>query len=321
MMDLAKLKNAFGWSKHRKEIETAIRGVIGKMPEERVDVQVKTVDEMEFRGYTRRRVNYFVNEWERVSAWLFIPDGKEETPAILCCHRQSPHGKEESAGLEGEHQLAFAQHYAELGYVTLAPDCITTGDRMSSRSEPWDTKSFYKDNPAMSLLGKMLSDHRYALDVFQDQKRVDTARIGVIGHGLGAANALLLAAFDDRVQACVASCGFTRFSTDKNVQRWIKDGSTAILPGLAKHIEDKSFPFDWEHILAMSAPSALQIMSPVSGSEYSNPRSCKKAATQAGKVYKLLGAGGAINHFEHHDGHVFTPELLEMADEWFERWL
>ena len=81
--------------------------------------------------------------------------------------------------------MAFATHFAELGYVTLAPDCITAGERVSSRSEPYDATLFYKDHPRASLLGKMLDDHAHALDVFEEERRVDAARIGVIGHGSG----------------------------------------------------------------------------------------------------------------------------------------
>lgn len=321
MADLTKLKNLIEWPQMRSAIEKDVRDLIGPLRTEKIDLQVKTVDEVDFRGYSRRRINFFVDPWDRISAWLFIPDGKEEAPGLLCCHQEVPQGKDEQAGLEGDARMAFAQHYAELGYVTLAIDCLTAGDRTSARKTAYDTKSFYKDNPKMSFLGKMLSDHMSALDVFDEVKRVDTARLGVIGHGLGGLNALMLAAFDDRVQACVSSCAFTRFSTDKDPQWWVEHDGMGLLPGLAPYIKSGKYPFDWEHIISLAAPSAILVLCSLSETRFSNPRSVQKAVSQASKVYKMLGASAALDHFGHHDGHRITPETLEVADEWFERWL
>ena len=184
MVNLAKVSSLSGWPGVRGQIESAVLSVLGPIAsKDRVELQTKTVDELSFPGHVRRRVNYFVDEWERVSAWLFVPERKDEMPAILCCHSAVPQGKDETAGLEGEPLLALAQHYAELGYVTIAPDCITAGDRISTGLAPYDTKSFYKDYPKMSAMGKMLSDHMYAMDVLCEVKRVDSARMGVVGHG------------------------------------------------------------------------------------------------------------------------------------------
>lgn len=321
MIDLGKLKTPGDWSSIRGQIEAAVVDLIGPVSQDRVDLQLKTVDEVEFRGYVRKRVNYFVDGWDRISAWLFIPDGKDEAPGILCCHQQVGQGKDEPAGLEGDARMAFAQHYAELGYVTLAPDCVTAGDRISMKLKPYDTKTFYKDSPKVSVAAKMLADHIRAIDVFNEVKRVDAARVGVIGHGLGAFNAMLLSSFDDRVQACVSSCGFTRFATDKEPERWAPEDGFVIMPKIRDYIKGGDYPFDWEHILALAAPSPTLVITALTDNDFSNPRSCQKAVTMASKVYKLLGAPSALDFYGHHDGSRLTPETLEIADEWFERWL
>ena len=322
MLDLAKMKSLALWPKMRADIEAALTTVMGELPKERVETQAKTVDETEHAGYVRKRVNYFVDGWERVSAWLFVPDGKDEAPAIVCCHQESPQAKDESAGIEGDTRLAFAQHFAELGYITVAPDCISAGERRLGNVKHYDSKAYYKANSKLSLAGRMLLDHMYALDLLEEQKRVDAARIGVVGHGLGGFNALLLSAFDDRVRTCVSSCGFTRFSTDKDPERWTNMEGLALLPGLKKSIEAKSFDFDWEHILALVAPSPTLVITSNSDTPFSNPKSCEKAVSAASRIYKLLGAQSAIEHFPHTDGYNnFSRETLEVTDEWFERWL
>jgi dienelactone hydrolase len=321
MVDLSSLDSAASWSTARKEIAASVDKLLGKRPSKRSELQLTVLDEVDFPKYVRRRVNYFVDDWTRVSAWMFFPEGNEEAPGVLCCHQECRQGKDEPAGLEGNGRMALAAHYAEQGYVTLAPDCITAGERVSSRSEPYESTLFYRDYPDMSLLGKMLADHQHALDVFEMEDRVDAARIGVVGHGLGGTNALILAALDGRVQSCVASCGFSRFSTDSDVGRWASEGPINLLPGLQSAIDAGSFEFDWEHLLAMAAPSAIMVITAMAGAAVSNPESCAESVEQVGKLYKYFGAPRAIEHFSHDDGHDMTFETLDMADDWFERWL
>lgn len=321
MIDIGKLKRLSEWPDARRRIQEAVESVVGKPSRNTIDLQVKTAEEIDGPGYVRRRINYFVDEWMRISAWMFVPDGKDEKPAIVCLHRMTVSGKDETAGIEGMPLLAFAQHYAERGYVTIAPDCITAGDRVSSGLGPYDTKAFYKDYPKLSALGKMLADHMRCVDVLLDSRMVDGRRIGVIGHDLGGYNALLLSAFDERVQACVSSCGFTRFTDDKDPARWSRDTGFVILPKLKDAVKKRSFPFDWEHLLALIAPSPTLVITALNDEVLSNTKSCEKAVKSAKNVYRLLGAEEALAHFVHEGGHQMTPQALEAADEWFERWL
>ena len=320
MVRLEKVKTTPEWQQVRAEIESAVLDLLEEIPKERPELQVKTIDEMQFSGYVRRRINYFVDLWERATAWEFVPDGRDELPALLCCHSMTAQGKDEPAGIEGEPIMALAQRYAEKGYVTLAPDCITAGGRVSTGLDPFDTKSFYKENPRGSAMGKMLADHICAIDALCDCKRVDPARIGVVGHGFGATNALMAAAFDERIQACVASCGFTRFADDKDIGRWTRDRGFNYLPKL-KRIGRKRLSFDWDHILALSAPSPMLIITALNDTEFSNTRSCGKAVAAVTGLYRLLGAPDAIQNFVHDGGHQLTPEALEVADDWLDRWL
>lgn len=321
MFELSKLTSASQWPALRKQIEDSLLDVLGRFPKDRAELQVKIVDERSFRGYVRRRVNYFIEEWERVSAWLFIPEDREEVPAILCCHQTVPEGKDEAAGLSGNPNLAFAQHYAELGYVTLAPDCITAGERVSPGLQAYDTAAFYKENPKRSALAKMLWDHIHAIDMLGEVSIVDAARIGVIGHSLGGYNALLLSAFDDRVQACVSSCGFTRFADDEEPERWTRETGFCHAPKLRDAVKNREFAFDWEHILALGAPTPTLLLTARNDSVFPNTQSCDIAVDDARKVYELLGASDAIQNFTHSGGHAVTREALQEADEWFDRWL
>ena len=321
MINLASALDRTSWPETRKEIDAAVKSVLGKQPKNILDLQLKVVDEQDFPGYTRQVVNYFVDEWTRVSAFLFLPESKEVRPGIVCCHQQSPRGKAETAGLDTNPVLAFAKHYAERGYVTIAPENITAGERVSSGLEPFNSAQFYKDNPKMSLLGKMLWDHQRAVDILEHVSQGDSARIGVIGHDMGGYNALLLAALDDRVQVCVSSCGFTLMAEDPDARRWCRKEGLVLAPKLGEAIEQNELPFDWDGVLALAAPSPMLIITALNDEILPNTRSCESAVTRARKVYKMLGAGSALEHFAHSGGHAMVPEALQAADEWFERWL
>lgn len=321
MVELSGLKSLGEWPKARGSIETVVRGVLGHLPRERNELQLKTLDEDSFGGVVRKRVNYFVDDWTRVSAWLFEPESRDELPAVLCCHRRVDCGKDEPAGILGDPSRALALHLAELGYVAIAPDSICAGERVTPGHEPYDSTVFYKDHPKMSALGKMLHDHMHALDVLCELRRVDRERLGVVGEGLGGANALMLAAFDERVQACVAWDAFTRFEGDGQVHRWWEDGGLAACPRLRIAIEAGEAQFDWEHVLAMAAPSPILLMSSNDACEGTNPESVAVAVSRAQHVYRLLAKGDALACRDYDPIVAPLSETVEVANDWFERWL
>ena len=309
------------WPKQRKGIQDALRKLLGKLPKQRVDLQLKTIDEQDFPGYTRRRVNYFVDDWERITAWVFVPEYEEDAPAMVCCHAAVPQGKDEPAGLEGEKNLALAKHYAEMGFVTIAPDTITAGERIVPGKSAYDTSTFYKEHSKASALGRMFTDHQHAIDALVEINHVDDERIGVIGHDLGAVNALILSALDDRIRTCVASCGITRFADDPGVSRWTGDNGFTALPHLQKSIETGEFPLDWEHIIALAAPTPLLLITALNDDKLANTASCDTIVEAARPIYRALAASRAISNVTHKKGHTFPNEALAQADEWFDSWL
>lgn len=321
MNTVSTASNLADWPRERQQILKSVRSVLGKPPESAIELQVKTIEETEEFGYVRRRINYFVDEWNRLSAWLLIPDGAEDNPAIICMHRKVAQGKDEPAGLIGESMYAFAKRYAEQGYVTLAPDCITAGERISSGLPAYDTKNFYKEFPRTSALAKMLADHQKCIDILSGMREVDADRIGAIGHDLGGTNALLLAAFDDRVRACVASCAFVPFSADPDPDRWAAESGFVLMPKLRSAMKNETFPFDWDQLLALAAPNATLVITGLNDESMPHAKTCKKAVDQARTIYRLLGEPEALEQYEHKEGHTVTAESLDLADDWFERWL
>jgi dienelactone hydrolase len=322
LVKLSELKSLGDWPKMRGSIESSLHSVLGKMPNGAQDLQVKVIDEIEGPGYVRRQIQYFVDEWARISAWVFVPEDARDCPAIVCCHSRSKMGKDEPAGYEGaDPRLAFARHFAENGYVTIAPDCISVGERKFNRLDPYDTSTYNKENPKLSVLGKMISDYRRCIDALEEVTEVDMARIGAIGHGLGGCNALMLGAIDERIGAVVSSCGFTRFADDKQPERWLEHEGLSLLPKLKAAIAKGVYPFDWEHILALIAPSPTLLITPENEELLSSPSSCGKAVADAQRVFAKLGAKQAIENSVHPGVESLPIDQLDLADEWFDRWL
>ena len=322
MVKLSELKSLSDWPKMRGSIESSLQAILGKLSGGPPEMQVKVIDEIEGPGYIRRQIQYFVDDWARITAWVFIPEDATDCPAIVCCHSRSNMGKDEPAGYEGaDPLLALARHYAEMGYVTIAPDCISVGERRFNRLDPYDTSSYYKDKPKLSALGKMVSDYQRCIDALEEITEVDLARVGVIGHGLGGCNALLLGALDDRSGAVVSSCGFSRFADDKQPDRWLDHDGLSLLPKLKSSIAKNEYAIDWEHILALVAPSPTLLITPENEELLSSPSSCDTAAEEARCVYAKLGAKKALENSTHPGYESLPLDQLDLADEWFDRWL
>src|SRR5262249_37085821 len=153
---------------------------MGKMPDNarKVPLDAQLHEEMKMEKYIRRKLTIAVEKGDRLPVYLLLPIGaaKGKLPAVLCLHPTSPQlGKGVTVGLGPKEDRAYAVHLAELGYVTLAPDYINSGD--------------YKNDPYAngyeSATMKGIWNHMRCVDYLQSLPEVDPDRIGVIGHSLG----------------------------------------------------------------------------------------------------------------------------------------
>ena len=87
------------------------------------------------------------------------------------------------------------------GFAVLAFDQLGFGTRVL------DARYFYEQYSKWSLMGKMVTDTRAAIDAVSALDVIDPSRIYVVGYGLGGKVGLLTAALDNRVKAIAALCG------------------------------------------------------------------------------------------------------------------
>jgi len=315
------IKTPTQWRRHAKSIRAKVVKMLGPPPARRLALQAEVLEERPRQKYVRLKVRYRVEVDDWVSAYCLVPHRlKAKAPAVLCCHQTFAAGKREPVGLEGKSTLAYAHHLAERGYVTLAPDCITAGERVTDLG-PYQTGRFYEKHPGWSAVGKMLWDHQRGLDYLASLDFVDAARLGCIGHSLGGHNSIFLAAFDERVKAAVSSCGYQPIRTDNRPLRWSRDRFFIYIKKLRPHLLKRRVPFDFHEVIALIGPRAFLNLSGRGDGGFPNWPAVEAAHDRVREVYDLLGAGESVANHIHNDGHALLARPRRLAYDWLDHQL
>lgn len=277
--------------------------LLGPMPNKH-PLAASIIECDQFDGYERLKVQYNVGLTERISAYVFIPNGSAKAPAVFCHHQHAGNfkiGKSEVAGIEGDPDQAIGPELAKLGYVVLAPDAIAFEER--NWSLPTGDAEYFELVTRIfqgeTLLSKVLHDVSVGIDYLSSLDIVDGERIGFIGHSYGGRMAIWSPAFDQRIKASVSNCGCVNYKDSLNKEIGIQ--AEFCVPGIMKFC-------DVEDIVRLIAPRALYI-SATSEDKYSRgARYIYKYAQDAfpASQLKLKVWDG---------GHIFTAQMREAAYE------
>ena len=308
------------WPQRRDELLRRVEEALGQPSCEPVPLNARTLDETDCGTYVRRKVVYDAEADEIVPAWLLTPKNiAGPTPAILCLHQTTPHGKDEPAGLAGSPDLHYAAHLAERGYITLAPDHVTVGERNAPGHEPFDTALFYARHPHWSAMGKAIWDARVAVDYLCSLPEVGAENLGCIGHSLGGHGALFAAAFDERVKAGVANCGAITLAETPRRLEWARDHWYVYFPALRPlFLAGEPAPFDFHEVLALIAPRAFLNITALNDECFAETDSLAEACVRVNKVYRMLEAEDNFAMHLHGCGHGFRRDVRELAYAWLD---
>ena len=248
-------KSKLEWNQTREAIKKLLLRDLVAVDPPQLPAEYEVISEVKQKGYVEQKIRYRVDEQEKINAYLLIPEKKQEkTPAVVVYHQTTEEGKEEAVGHSGRESLYFGPELTQRGYIVLAPDSIAAGERIT-KSGAFDTRDFYRTHPNTSALGRMIQDGRRAIDILQAVPGVDAERIGTIGHSLGAENSLFVAAFDERVKAAAASCGYAPFRDEKNPWRWARDRWFSYMPRLRIDLRAGRAPaWDFDDVIRLIAP-------------------------------------------------------------------
>lgn len=308
------------WQTRRDAIRRVIRRTIGSPSTQLVSADVRVLATEPLPKYERRLIEYRVAPDDRVKAYLCIPPlDQGSRPGVLVLHQTTAEGKRESVGLAGDKSLAFAADLAERGYVTLSPDSITAGERID-RFKAFDTRGHYLAHPHISAMGRMLWDAQRALDVLLATEGVEPHRIACIGHSLGAEESLMLAAFDERIRACVASCGYATFAADGNRARWARDAWFSYMPKLRPIFTTGRLPhWDWDDVVRLVAPRGLCLHNTTDDQIFPESESAYVTGEAARGAWRLFDApADAFVNVLRPGGHAVSDESRAEIYAWLE---
>jgi len=338
MIDLKKIKSAEVWREQREELKKQFLRYLGEeililsdplyddLEEDRSNIFVphtKIIDEVAEDELKRYKIEYSVQEEERITAWVFALERnkKESVPAILCCHDYVPQGKDEFAGVEGDPQYAIARKLAYSGYITMIPDCMYFGERTEPKKGKGTMKAQESKFSKVVYQGKLIMDYLAGLRVFGTWFTTDVTSIGVLGKGFGALQAILLTAIEPSIQACVAIGPLASWKDMRNKNNWLFQSKHDLIPGIRKEIESGKETFDIEHILALCATSAVLIINPTGDVDNSSRGKMNiPFIKSAEKIYDLLGMPEALQVVQRKTKN-FGASFLPIIEDWFAEWL
>ena len=198
------------WQRWRDALLPELKAALGPFPQADLPPNVETLDIVEFPTYVLHRIIFDVRMGEPVPAFLLMPtDRPEPMPAALCVHGHGPDGKDGVVLGTGK-SVPFATKLAEMGIAALCIDNAGMGERD-------DGGGCELLSARLNLLGADTTGYRVfdlmrAMDLLCSMPEIDSNQIGSVGFSLGCWLAMVHAALDERVKACVLSGRFTTFA-------------------------------------------------------------------------------------------------------------
>jgi dienelactone hydrolase len=310
------IRTSAEWSARREELKREWTRFLGEFPGAKAPLAAQFGAKEEFPDHTRQKVTYQVEEGLRTDAMLLVPkDARGRTPGIVVFHPTYSNAYARVIGLETDDpERMHALHLVARGYVVLTPRCFIYGDAdgpvgaLSPGQKAPAGAAQYTANvarmqqrhPDWKGMTRMTWDGIRALDLLASLPAVDTNRLGIFGHSLGAKEVLYVAAFDERVKCAVSSEGGIglKFSNWQDV--WY----------LGPAIRDPGFAREHHELLALAAPRAFLLLA---GESADTDRSWAFIAA-ARPVYELLGAPKHLGWFNHRLGHRYPPAARDVAE-------
>jgi len=254
---------------------------------------------------------------DELVADLYLPDAGEKEPS----NRKRPvviwlHPYSYPTGYSRYARSSF-ESLVKRGFVVLAFDQIGFGTRAFSAGK------FYDRYPNWSLMGKMVSDTRAAIDALVALDVADASRITLFGYALGAKVGLLTAALDDRVRAVAAVCGFSpfRLETPATGTEGLRHYSHlhGLIPRLGFFIGHQDrVPFDYDEVIAAIAPRRVLVVAPELD-RYAPLANVRRAVEGAADVYQLFDKADALTLDTPFDFNRLSRDTEHRAFDWLAR--
>lgn len=321
---LAGIDSVEQWERKKDEIRRVWLEYVGGLPA-RPKVTYEVVSEEKEPDHVRRKIVFNTVDGDRIPAFLLIPNQPPpggKFPGILALHSTLPAGKASVALAGGMRNRTYGYELVKRGYVVLAPDDMTSGERIFSGTRDFDARPFYEKHPQWSTVGKNIVDHLQAVDLLSQLDFVDPQRLGVIGHSFGAYNAYFLAAFDDRIKVVVSSCGLNPFTGNAEPGHWgYRPFPYTHLPKITADLEKDRVPFEFNEIIALAAPRPMFFYSAQRDHLFPHWQSVGACLEDVHHLYAWLKLDDRFVSYLGGGDHDFPPEIRRAAYDFLDQWL
>jgi Dienelactone hydrolase family len=296
------------WEQARRQLAERWLEHLGKPPARPEQLDVRTTKTEALDGYTRQLLSFASEGDDRIQAYLLTPAGLKEgekRPAVVVFHQTTRDTLLEPVGLGHKPELALALHLVQRGYVTLSPECYILKD-----PEGWakgQAAALEKRRPGWTGLGKMVFDASRCVDFLETVPAVDRARVGCIGHSLGAKEVLYALAFEPRYKVGVFNEGGVGLRMSNWTDPWyLTEKMKPHIPEMENH-----------QIMALAAPRPLLVL----GGDEADGDASWPFVKAVLPVYQLLGVGDRVGLYNHKARHSFPREARRVAYQWLDSWL
>jgi len=287
---------------------------------------------------------FYSEATEKVSMLIYKPVSREikKLPVVICLHGTS--GNKDMAVIKN-----LLYRFSKLGFIAVAIDGRYAGERVKAIPghnnyveaiiKAWQNKdTVHQEHP---FFFDTVYDLWKLVDYLLTRSDVDSKRIGMMGISKGGIETWMAASVDTRIKVAVPVIAVQSFNWSLENDRWqgraktiwgahvqaAKDlGDTSVNKENVKAFWKKLLPgitgeFDCPSMIRLFAPRPLLLLNT------ENDQNCPLPGAQlafdaAIKSYRSKNALGKLKiDVELNQSHRFTPKHMEMAIEWFKKWL
>lgn len=318
--DGRRVKTKSDWKRRREEILFRWHRLMGAWPPLLRDQRLRVLDSVHRADFMEYRVSFYWTPKERTEGYLLVPDGtKEKKPAVITVYYEP-----ETAIGKGQPDRDFAYQLTKRGFITLS---IGTTEATAAK-----TYALYYpdlDSATVQPLSMLAYAAANAWHVLANSDRVDSTRIGIMGHSFGGKWAMFASCLFEKFACTVWSDpGIVFEGTRESINYWEpwylgyhrppwrKRGLiTAANPARGLYPQLIKEGYNLQELHALMAPRPFLVSG---GSE--DPPARWLVLNHAVAVNKLLGVKNrvAMTNREHHSP---TKESNEKAFLFFEYFL
>lgn len=262
------------FSKWKRLAKAKVLECMMASPRQADSYSMNIISQEQREGYKAMKIEFNVNAYSRIRAYILVPEGDGPFPAINLLHDHGGHlfiGKEkmirpidENAEVTDDARMWSERLYdgqymgdylASKGYVVFSADAPMWGER--GREEGVDRSKYDIIAGNMMMLGRDLSAFMTYDDIsgthfLSTLPYVDSSRIGCAGCSMGGYRAWMLSALSDDIKVGASICWMTTTMVQMSVKDKKKEygGFANCIPGLRQYL-------DYPHIASLACPKPM----------------------------------------------------------------